>query len=112
MGKSHGGFRCQISDDSNLFSSSLDNDRLLEEALHGRLVGHVHVGADDREADVRQEGNVTADAVIKLVISGRLKTGLNRMKRVLTGLDLADECKKCHKNDNYSLNCMRNSVKT
>ena len=73
-------FRRQVSDESDLLSGPLDDDRLVVKAGKGRLLADVNVGADDGEGNVAKERDVAVDAVVKLVISGRLKKYLRNVK--------------------------------
>ena len=68
--KTHSCFRREEANESNLASPFFDNDRLLEETLHVRLVGHVNVGADDGEGDVLQERHEAVHSIIKFVVTG------------------------------------------
>ena len=72
-------FRRQVSDESDLLSGPLDDDRLVVKAGKGRLLADVNVGADDGEGNVAKERDVAVDAVVKLVISGRLKKYLRNV---------------------------------
>lgn len=67
--QTHVGCLQNDANETDLAATTLDNLGLLEEALHGGLLGTVHIGYQHAGVHGLQEGHYTLHAMVELVIA-------------------------------------------